>query len=201
MTTQKKQSAAEKIKELLESTEASTRPKAIDKPKKEEPKHIADQDRDAIVQQSTKNLPPQSNTPPTEKVKTAEEIKPPKQNGGARPGAGRKPGGTALQKRLMRTLLAEHFSEKIKVKVTDPKTGKQHVIEKPRVLVAIDTLFHIGIDTKNDAALDKWLNRALGKAPQPLIGDEEEDPIRIDLGVERILKKAYGLPEDGEDDE
>lgn len=144
--------------------------------------------------------------PKIENVKTGKDIKPPTKppknkdkrsgNGGAREGAGRKPGGTALQRRLVRTLVQDHYTQEVDVKVKDPKTGNEHTIKKPRVLVAIDTLFQVGVQNKDAHALDRYLNRALGKPPQPLIGDEEEDPVRIDLGVERILGKAYGDDEE-----
>lgn len=139
-------------------------------------------------------------TPPIEKLKTGKEIKTDKKEvdgrGGAREGSGRKPGGTSLARRLLRTMVQEHYTEEVEVKVKDPKTGIEHVIKKPRVVIAIDALFQVGVQTKDATALDKYLNRALGKAPQPLIGDEDEDPVQVDLGVGRILDKAYGDDED-----
>lgn len=140
--------------------------------------------------------------PATEKLNKVPEIgKPPKQpkkkNGGARPGAGRPEGGTSLLRRLVRDLVKNHYTEEVAVKIKDPTTGVEHTIKKPRVLIAIDMMFQIGIANKDAAALDKYLNRALGKAPQPLVGDDDEPPIQIDTVGERILEKAY----DEEDDD
>ena len=36
------------------------------------------------------------------------------------------------------------------------------------------------------------VDRVDGKAPQPHIGDDGEDPIRFDLGIDRMLEKGYG---------
>ena len=142
--------------------------------------------------------------PSTEKLNSEKETtKPPKKakttgkNGGARPGAGRKPGGGALLRREIRALVQSHYNEEVTVKVKDPKTGIEREIKKPRVLIAIDTLFQVGIANRDAHALDRYLNRALGKPPQPLIGDEEEDPIQINHDVTPILEKAYG--DDDED--
>jgi len=151
---------------------------------------------------------PVSKPPPeNQKINSGKELNPPpkedgrKHNKGVPGAAGRKPGGTAMQRRLLKQAMQEHFEEEVNVKVKDPKTGKEKVIKKPRVLVVLQTLFQIGVESKNEHALDKWLNRAVGKAPQPLIGDEEEDPIRVDLGIDRILKKAYGNNTDDEGEE
>lgn len=114
-------------------------------------------------------------------------------NGGARPGSGRTPGGTAMQKRLIKKILADHYDEQVELKVKDPKSGKEVIIKKPRALAVMEKLYEVGMaGSGNDAALDRWLNRALGKPPQPLVGDEDEVPVAIDLGVDRMLDKAYG---------
>lgn len=110
---------------------------------------------------------------------------------------GRPPGGQALARRSLRAILANHYAEEVEIELIDQKTSKLVKIKKPRVLAMMDKLYEIGI-AGNDTAIDRWLNRALGKAPQPLIGDEEEDPIKIDLGVGRILSKAYGTDTDDE---
>lgn len=136
----------------------------------------------------------------TEKVKkssTGDTAVQPKKNGGARPGSGRKPGGTALQKRIVKQVLAAHYDEEVEIEVKDAKTGKTVKVKKPRALAVMEKLYQVGMaGAGNDAALDRWLNRALGKPPQPLIGDEDEAPVAIDLGVDRMLDKAYGEDDD-----
>lgn len=111
------------------------------------------------------------------------------------PGTGQQPGGTAEHKRINKQLLAQHFGEEVPVRLIDAKTGKEVVKMKPRVIVQIERLFQASQHkdgTFDPNAIDKWLNRALGKAPQPLVGDEDEDAIQVDLGAERILRKLYG---------
>lgn len=114
--------------------------------------------------------------------------------GGAREGSGRQPGGTESQRRLRKQMTNEHFGEQVDIQVKDPKTGKIHTVKKSRILVQLERLYLAGYNSGklNADAIDKWLNRALGKAPQPIIGDEEEDPVQVDHGMERILGKAYG---------
>lgn len=115
--------------------------------------------------------------------------------GGAREGSGRPPSGIALERRQAKKILSEHVAEEVEVKVLDKITGKERILKKSRILIQLERLFQSSVNkdgTFNDGAIDKWLNRALGKAPQPLIGDEDEDPVRVNLGVEQILDKAYG---------
>ncbi len=135
----------------------------------------------------------------TEKVKKVKYVKK-GNNGGKRPGSGRKPGGAALERRTLRAILSKHYGEDVTIEVEDPKTHKKVKIKKPRVLAMMEKLYETGIANGDTAAIDRWLNRALGKPPQPLVGDEEEDPVRIDLGVDRILGKVYS-GDDEEDDE
>lgn len=113
--------------------------------------------------------------------------------GGAREGSGREPGGTQLQKRIHKQLIEKHVEEEAEVTVTDKKTGVTVVVKKPRILIAMEKLFALGTRGQGDAAaLDKWLNRAVGKAVQPIVGDEDEPPVQVDLGIGHILAKVYG---------
>lgn len=141
-----------------------------------------------------------------QKIKTATNIITPKKqdgrkNNGGKGDVGRKPGGQALARRTLRQILANHYAEEIEIEIEDPKTGTLVKLKKPRVLAMMEKMYEIAVKTGDSAAGDRWLNRALGKAPQPLIGDEEEDPIRVDLGVDRILGKVYNDEEDQEDDD
>lgn len=141
-----------------------------------------------------------------EKLKTETKINLPKKrtvkdNGGAREGSGRKPGGQALARRTLRAILAKHYAEEVEIEIEDPKTKKMVKIKKPRVLAMMEMMYQIAEKNGDSAAGDRWLNRALGKPPQPLIGDEEEDPVRVDLGVDRILGKVYNDEADDEGEE
>ena len=130
--------------------------------------------------------------PELENLKKDKETKKGK-HGGVRPNSGRKEGGTALQKRLLKQAMVEHLEEEVDVTVRDRRTGKEHTVKKPRIQVILERLFNFS-GTHYQAA-DLWLNRAVGRAPQPLIGDVDEAPVQIDLGIGRILDKAYGDPE------
>lgn len=145
-------------------------------------------------------------TPQNRKIETVADLKPPKKvdgrkNNGGHHNGGRKPGGTAMQKRLRKQLLEDHFGEEVEVRVKDRKTGVEKIVMKPRAVVIMERLYMIGMGLVegDSAAIDKWLNRALGKAPQPLVGDEEEDPVQVDLGIGRIIDKAYGDTDSDED--
>lgn len=141
-------------------------------------------------------------TPPkTEKMINGEKMnKPdtPGKNGGKRPGAGRPPGGIAMYRRAMKKYLADYFAEEQLVKVVDPKSGRPVTIKKPRAVIMLEVLYGVALQQlKGDShSADLWLNRALGKAPQPLIGDEDEDPIQVNHDVMPILRKAYGVREE-----
>ncbi len=120
-------------------------------------------------------------------------------NGGARKNSGRKPLEQTLLKRGIKAFIDEHVNEKVKVQITDPKTGKTLVIEKPRVAVVLQQLYAIGMGTTdkgNAPALKEWLDRAVGKAPQPIRGDGDDDtPIKLEVDISKILEKAYGQEE------
>jgi hypothetical protein len=121
----------------------------------------------------------------TEKLIKSEEISLPKKNGGMRLGAGRKPKEANILARGIKAYLDAHYDEKVKIRVTDPKTGRVRENTKPRFVIALEQLFALGIGQTangNADALSKWLDRALGKPKQPIVGDEENSPIlRIDF--------------------
>ena len=114
-------------------------------------------------------------------------------NGGVRPGSGRPEGSLAFGRRINKQLIDAHINEEFEVRVTDSKTGRKVTATKPRFIVVLEKLYEIGMRGDGDAnALDKWLNRAIGKPVQPIVGEEEEPPVQIDLGMERILNLVYG---------
>ena len=113
----------------------------------------------------------------------------------AGPNSGRKPKMETLLKRGIKAFLDDHVNEKVKVQVTDPKTGKTMIIDKPRVAVVLQQLYALGMGTTDKGsapALREWLDRALGKAPQPIRGDGDDDtPIKLEVDITKILEKAY----------
>lgn len=116
-------------------------------------------------------------------------------SGGVREGSGRPPSGAVLERRTRKAQVNSHFGEEVEVEMLDPKTGKMVRVKKPRIVVQIERLYLASRNkdgTYNVQAIKDWLDRALGKAPQPHIGDEEEDPIQHQLGADRIIEGAYG---------
>lgn len=130
-----------------------------------------------------------------ENLKTGKESKkdekPKGKHGGARPGSGREEGGTALAKRILKQKLMDFYTEEVEVSYKQ-KDGKIIKIKKPRTMVIIEALYQIAIESKDSMAMDRFLNRALGKAAQPIVGDEDEDAVQIDLGTSRMLDKVFG---------
>ena len=108
------------------------------------------------------------------------------------PASGRRPGGEALRRRSLKELVNDHFSEEVEVKILDKKTGKEVIVKKPRTVVMIEQLYQTALKNHDTAAMERWLNRALGKAVQPISGDDDEPPVRVDIGIEKILGSAYG---------
>lgn len=119
--------------------------------------------------------------PQTEKVKKSTYEKK-GGNGGARPGAGRKTSEENLVARGIKKWVDEHAVEKMAVQIKDPQTGKVRTIKKTRLMIALEKLYRIGVEGEGNAeAIDKWLNRILGKAVQPLGGNGDDDPIVLRL--------------------
>lgn len=112
-------------------------------------------------------------------------------------GGGRPPREDQLAKRGWKEKLEEFYEGEQMVQITDPKTGQVRVVPKNRVYIAIEKLFEIGVKDKDVDALSKFLDRALGRPKQPLVGgDEDDEPIKHEVvGLEDILRKAYGNEE------
>lgn len=124
---------------------------------------------------------------PIEKLKKAEKSK----KGGKRSGSGRKPKESTLITRGIKAYLDQHINENVKIKVTDPKTGKSREIKKPRLVVVLERLFEAAVTDKNVDAMNKWLDRALGK-PLQKIGGDDNQPLKLEIDIGPMLEKAYG---------
>lgn len=115
-------------------------------------------------------------------TETIQKIDRRKFNKGA-PNSGRKPKEANIIARGIKAYLEAHYDEKVKIRVTDPKTGKVREISKPRGILALEQLFLLGMGQTsigNADALNKWLDRALGRPAQVVRGDEDE-PIMIKI--------------------
>lgn len=122
--------------------------------------------------------------------------------GGKRDGSGRKRSEEKLIVQGVRQLIDQHAGEEVLVEIKD-KNGKViKKIPKPRSLILLEKLFDVGQAQGNIAAIKEWFDRAVGKAPQPIRGDGDNDaPIRIGIDIDSILDKAYGDDADKDDDD
>lgn len=86
-----------------------------------------------------------------------------KNNGGARKGAGRKSTEAKMIERGLKNYIGQYYEGDIKINVIDPKTGREIIVKKPRIIWVLEVLYDIGVKDRNADALNKWLDRALGK--------------------------------------
>lgn len=122
----------------------------------------------------------------TEKLKKPLKKLPRGKNGGARPGSGRK---ALVEKPIiqeLKVLIDNHGKDLVEV------TTASGVIKKARVLILLDKLFVEGYKG-NIQAIKEYLDRTLGKAPQPLTGDTKNPlAIRI-ISVDPAIAQKYDL--------
>lgn len=108
------------------------------------------------------------------------------------PGTGRKPKEANIIAKAIKARLDEHFNGQIEITFIDQKTGKKRTEKKSRIVAALEKLFTIGMRDNGDPdALNKWLDRALGK-PLQKVGGSEDEPIHLKVDIDRILDVAYG---------
>lgn len=117
-------------------------------------------------------------------IKSKKSIVPGK-NGGWRPGAGRPPNEETLIKRGIKAYIEQYCDEEVSIQITDPKTGKTRIVQKPRAVVILERIFNMAMGQTEKGhfpALKEFLDRAIGKAVQPIAGaDDGESPILIKL--------------------
>lgn len=117
--------------------------------------------------------------------------------GGKRMGAGgvKPTREEVIEERGRKEYVEQFYDGEMSVQVTDPKTGNVRVVPKNRTLIALEKLFNKAVKGDGDTdALDKFLNRSLGRPKQPITGgDEGDEPIKHEVvGLDGILEKAYG---------
>lgn len=99
------------------------------------------------------------------------------------PNSGRKPKEVKIIERGIKEWIDDHAKEKLMVTVTDPKTGLSRQVEKTRLMIALEKLYAIGVSgAGNTDAIDKWLNRMVGRPAQPIVGDDTNPVVlRLDF--------------------
>lgn len=105
-----------------------------------------------------------------------------KKNGGKRAGSGRKPSIPKPVLLTVKELIATHGTE-----VVETRIGKE-LVKKSRYLILLDVLFEEG-SKKNIPAIKEYLDRTLGKVPQPIKGDpDDRTPIPIEISEAIAVK-------------
>lgn len=124
--------------------------------------------------------------------------------GGARPNSGPDPLAPEDQRRSRKAAWREFGDEEVDVVLkerTDTGTVVERRVKLKRLRVIQNMIYEkaVGVTVKGDMeAAKEFNNRVLGKSPQPLVGDDDEPPIQVDLIGERLLEKAYGNEDDDE---
>lgn len=122
-----------------------------------------------------------------------------KNNGGARPNSGPKPMPAQDQRRRLKQAYREFVLEEIEYPEELRSGDAKERHEKMSRLAIVQAVIFKEALKGNMVAAKEINDRSLGKSPQPIIGDEDEAPVQVDLLGERILDKAYG--DDTEEEE
>lgn len=127
--------------------------------------------------------------------------------GGARENSGREPLSAVEQKRTLKGAWREFANTEVEESldelqgITRLEKGTKEVRMKKMTRLAViqEVIYHHG-KKGNMVAAKEFNDRSLGKSPQPLIGDIEEDPIQVNHDVSPILEKAYGTDDNDEEE-
>lgn len=95
-----------------------------------------------------------------------------KKHGGSRPGSGRKPTDASEMRRTHLQFIREHAEELVSVKLQDQKTGKVKIVKMTRLAVTMEKVF-AEVQRGESWAVREYLDRVLGKATQPIGGDDD----------------------------
>lgn len=128
-------------------------------------------------------------------------------NGGKREGSGRKTKEETIIARGRKELIEGHYEEEVEVTYTDRGSGQTVKVKKPRTLIALEKLFKIGTEGEgNWNALEKWLDRSLGKAKQDVEHsgaikvDEQRTPSKAELAAGMAYETALEDEDDSEEE-
>ena len=80
---------------------------------------------------------------------------------------GRKTTDRLIVQRGLQVVVDRHANEVMRITIFDKKSGKTIEVKRPRVIIALEKLFTRATKGEGEtAALEKWLDRALGKPQQ-----------------------------------
>lgn len=125
-----------------------------------------------------------------------------KKHGGKRPTAGRKPTGPTnvamLQsdkRKRMHELLSDFADQEVEVKLRDADTGIQRMVKITRYMLSLHQQFKL-IEKGDPTAINNFHDRLLGKAAQPIVGDDDAPPIQVEVGPRvKQIYDAYHISE------
>lgn len=151
---------------------------------------VADAIKDLV--RGTKATPVK--TEPRKKSRTSKYYVKKGGNGGKRPNSGPDPLPQEDQRRTLKQAWRQYGLEEVEIRY--PKQLEKGKVEErrekmSRLRVIQEAIYRAGA-SGNMVAAKEFNDRVLGKSPQPIVGDEDEAPVQIDLLGERILEKAYG---------
>ena len=113
--------------------------------------------------------------------------------GGAGRGQGRKSKEENIIARGIKAWKNEFFAQEDIIEITDPITKQKRTITKPRFAILYEIAYANAVKTGDLSYIKELFDRNEGRAAQPIRGESEDDaPIRIELGMQRILDKVYG---------
>ncbi len=164
-------------------------------------KSVADSIQE-LVKGKTIPAAPHIEKSPESKTKHKGNYKKKGGHGGARQEAGRDPLPAEDKRRSRKQAWKEYGDEEVEVILkenTKAGTVTERRVKMKRLRVVQETIYKkaVGISVAGDMeAAKEFNNRVLGKAPQPIVGDDEEDPIQINHDVTPILEKAYDNEEE-----
>lgn len=116
-----------------------------------------------------------------------------KKHGGARTGSGRQPLEKDEKRRTLKRSWEDFAQEDVEIPVKELHKGtkEERKVKMKRIRVAQEKLF--GKVVEGDvSAIREFNDRVHGKSPQTLRGDEDEAPVRVEVGLDRVLDKVYG---------
>ena len=120
-------------------------------------------------------------------------------NGGIRPG-GIKPALPAMERRKTLKRAWDDFAnedDEVIIKQLEKGNVVQRRAKMKRLRVIQEAVYKKA-KLGDVNAIREFNNRVYGHPKQPIVGDDEEAPVQVDLGVGRILDGAYGTNKDAE---
>lgn len=117
--------------------------------------------------------------------------------GGRREGSGLKPLEHDEKKKTLKRSWEDFAQEITEITEIDKGTREVRKVKMQRLRVVQEKLFK-GVLAGDVSAIKEFNNRVHGHPKQPIVGDDDEAPVQVELGVERILDKTYGADEGAE---